>query len=139
MKAQTGDLVYGLYATTPGNTPNTQIVTAGKTTVDGASVLPLNTWSHLAATYDGGTLRLFVNGSQVSSLTVSGSLVTSTGVLTIGGESIWGKNFRGILDEVRIYNHALSAAQIQADMITPLGGVNPKPTPPSALKIVAGP
>ena len=45
----------------------------------GTSQLPLNTWTHLAATYDGTTLRLYVNGVQVGSSAVSGALLTSTG------------------------------------------------------------
>jgi hypothetical protein len=139
MKARPGDLVYALYAGTPGNLPNSQIVTTGKSQLTGASGLPVNTWSHLAATYDGGTLRMYVNGAQVASQAVSGGMLTSTGVLTIGGEGVWGDYFRGTLDEVRIYNRALSAGEIQADMNNPLGGGLPKPAAPSSLRIVASP
>lgn len=139
IKVQPLDLVYGLYAATPGNVADTQVVTSVKTSLEGVSGLPMNTWSHLAATYDGATLRLFVNGAQIGSRPVSGSVVTSAGELMIGGENIWGKYFRGILDEVRIYNHALSVAEIQADMNTPLGGVSPKPVAPSPVRVVAAP
>ena len=45
---------------------------------------------------------------------------TSTGVLRIGGNSIWGEYFAGLIDEVRVYNKALTAAQIQADMAAPI-------------------
>jgi hypothetical protein len=83
--------------------------------------LSLNAWSHLASTYDGSALRLYVNGTLVSSLTTTGSIDVSTGVLRIGGNAIWGEYFSGLIDEVRIYNLARSQAQIQSDMNTPIG------------------
>jgi hypothetical protein len=70
-------------------------------------------WTHLAATYDGRILRVYVNGTQVGSITTSGgNLGTSTGALRIGGNTIWGEFFNGTIDDVRIYNRALSAAEI---------------------------
>ena len=48
-------------------------------------------------------------------------MVTSTGALRIGGNSLWGEYFQGRIDEVRVYSRALSAAEIQTDMATPLG------------------
>ena len=50
------------------------------------------------------------------------SIAVSSGALRIGSNSIWGEYFSGLIDEVRIYNRALTAAQIQQDMATP---VNP--------------
>ena len=86
----------------------------------GSTSLPLNTWSHLATTYDGVTLNLFVNGVQVGSRAVSGAIVASAGVLRIGGNSVWGQYFRGRIDEVRIYSRPLGIAEIQQDMQTPV-------------------
>jgi len=83
--------------------------------------LPLNTWTFLAGTYDGTTLRFYVNGTQVSSQPQSGPLVTSTSPLQIGGDSLYGQFFTGLIDEVRIYSVALTPAQIQADMGAPIG------------------
>jgi len=83
-------------------------------------VLPINTWPHLAATYDGATMRLYVNGVQVSSRAQTGAIVTSTNPLQIGGDSIYGQYFTGRIDEVRVYNRALNVAQIQSNMNTPL-------------------
>jgi hypothetical protein len=41
--------------------------------------------------------------------------------LAIGGNSVWwDEYFRGIIDEVRIYDRALSAQEIEADMVTPI-------------------
>ena len=88
-------------------------------TAEGAP-LPINTWTHLAGTYDGAVLRLFVNGVEVANIPVSGPMPTSTGPLRIGGNSLWKEFFKGRIDEVRIYNRALSPAEIGAAMNTPL-------------------
>ncbi|PYM89329.1 MAG: hypothetical protein DME04_26630 [Candidatus Rokuibacteriota bacterium] len=98
--------------------------TFGGTTIEtyGTAALAVNTWTHLAVTYDGATVRLYVNGAQVSSLARTGALTTSTNALQIGGDSIWGQYFQGMIDEVRVYNRALSAAEIGTDMSTAVGG-----------------
>jgi len=88
-------------------------------TVTGTSKLPLNAWTHLATTYDGATVRLYVNGLQVASAAQTGSIATTTNLLQIGGSPALGAQyFSGRIDEVRIYNRALSAAEIQTDMNT---------------------
>ncbi len=100
----------------------------------GPSALPLNTWSHLAGTYDGTTLRLYVNGTQVASRAQSGPIQTTTGELTIGGDGFYGQYFQGRIDEVRVYNVPLTQAQIQSDMNTAIGGSGggpPDSTPPT--------
>ena len=86
----------------------------------GTSALAANTWSYLAATYDGATLRLYVNGAEVSSQAQTGNIATSTNPLQIGGDSIYGQYFQGLIDDVRIYNTALTQSQIQTDMNTPV-------------------
>ena len=50
--------------------------------------------------------------------------------MQIGGDSIYGQYFQGMIDEVRVYNVALTAAQIQSDMNTPIGC--PDTQPPTA-------
>jgi hypothetical protein len=57
----------------------------------------------------------------VRSLAAAGAMTVSTGALKLGGNSIWGEWFAGLLDDVRLYNRALTAAQIQADMSVPAG------------------
>jgi hypothetical protein len=90
------------------------------TIVYAPSLLAANTWTHLALTYDGSTLRLYLNGNQVSSGSRTGTIATSTNPLQIGGDSIFGQYFRGLIDDVRVYNRALSAAEVQQDMNTPV-------------------
>jgi hypothetical protein len=60
-------------------------------------------------------VRLYVNGTQVATGAVSGALMNSAGALRIGGNTVWGEWFSGLIDEVRVYERALSATEIQAD------------------------
>ncbi len=85
------------------------------------SALGVNTWSHVTLTWNGTTLQLYVNGTQVVSMSQGGTLQTAAGgagAIQIGGNSPYGEYFIGRIDEVRIYNRALSAAEIQTDMST---------------------
>jgi hypothetical protein len=65
-------------------------------------------------------MRMYVNGVQVSSRAQTGQIAISTSPLQIGGDTIYGQYFPGRIDEVRIYNRALSATEIQRDMNTPI-------------------
>jgi len=98
--------------------------------VFGPSALPANAWTHLAATYDGSTLKLYINGALASSVARSGSMPTSNSRLQIGGDGTFGQYFAGSIDDVRVYNTALTESQVRADMNTPVGGSSPVPVSP---------
>jgi hypothetical protein len=133
LKERPNGLSYALYAHN-GARPAAYINTGGADiSADGSQSLPVNTWSHIAATYDGAMLRLYVNGSQVGSQAVTGNMVASASSLRIGGNTVWNEFFSGLIDEVRIYNRALSAAEIQTDSNTPIdSGSGSDATPPTA-------
>jgi concanavalin A-like lectin/glucanase superfamily protein len=59
---------------------------------------------------------MYVNGVQTGTRAQTGALRTSTQPLRFGGDAVWPEWFRGRLDEIRVYDRALTAAQIQADM-----------------------
>jgi hypothetical protein len=67
-------------------------------------------------------MRLYVNGTQVASMAQTSPVLTSGSPLRIGGNYVWGEYFAGSIDEVRIYNRALTATEIQTDMNTAVGG-----------------
>ena len=115
------DAIYYLYASSATNRPGVGVNIGGYQEIFGTSTLPLNTWSHVAGTYNGATLRVYVNGVQVASKAQSGTLLRTTSPLRIGANTQWGEYFGGRIDEVRIYNRALTQAEIQADMNTPVG------------------
>jgi sugar lactone lactonase YvrE len=88
--------------------------------------LPLNVWTHVAGTFDGSTLNLYVNGQSV--WTGPGSLgPINTAPVLIGGAGTC-SHFAGLIDEVKIFNRALSPSEIQAE--AEMGGTaTPTPTP----------
>ena len=138
LKEKPGGLVYSLYANSSSNRPQGETVTGtGAGTAHLAGVGPPltpGTWTHLALTYDNAQLRLFRNGVQVAQDASTGAIQTTTNPLRIGGNAIWGEYTDGRIDEVRVYNRALSAAEITADMTRPVGTTGPPPpdtTPPS--------
>jgi hypothetical protein len=85
--------------------------------------LPLNTWTHVAITYDGAVLRAFVNGVQRGT-NQAVALASVTAPLQVGAWISGSQNvdfWSGTLDEVRVYGRALTAAEIQSDMVAPIG------------------
>ena len=115
LKERPGGMVYALYAAGAGGRPGGYFVSGDEFSALSPNVLPLNAWTHLATTYDGSVLRLYVNGTQVASEAHAGSMAPSTGALKIGGNNVWPEWFRGLIDDVRVYDRALTAAQIQSD------------------------
>lgn len=78
----------------------------------------LNTsqWIHLAAIYDSanGLMKQYINGALVNSVAVSGNLSATTTLLTIGKNSVTNdRYFKGKIDEARLFNVALTDAQLQ--------------------------
>ena len=129
-KEQGSGLAYSMASNSTSGRPYGLVNTGNEQLAQGPAALPANTWSHMAATYDGSALRLYVNGSLVTTLPAIGSIVTSTSPLHFGGNTGLGEWFQGSLDEVRIYNRPLSAAEIQTDMNAPVG--QPAPTDSTA-------
>jgi hypothetical protein len=102
----------------------------GETTTLTASTgtLPLNTWYHAAATYDGSRMLLYLNGTEVGSIAKSGSVSRGRTASVNIGRSPDGSNYlSGAIDDVRIYSSALTQEEIAAL----LSGSTPSNQPPS--------
>ena len=63
----------------------------------------------MALTYDGTTLRLYVNGVPGGQPAAPAAIQSHSNPLWIGGNSPYGEYFQGLIDEMRIYNRALHA------------------------------
>lgn len=76
-----------------------------------AAAATLNAWNHIAVVLSGTSVTLYMNGQPVSG-TLTNTPNIQTGNLSIGALDYPGRYFNGLIDEVRIYNRALSASEI---------------------------
>ena len=88
-----------------------------------AGDVPLNKWTHVSGTYDGATGKtvIYQNGEEVGNRIHSGTITHTDGPLTISEPHIY-DSFKGKIDEVAIFDHALSAEEIEAQYLAGLAG-----------------
>lgn len=103
--------------------------TVRQITTAGANITPGN-WYHVAITYASGRQRIYVNGIQLASSSYTGNLITNGNPLHIGGDQGFaGRQFNGLIDEVRVY----AAEQSQAEVVVDMNATHPCPSTPVAL------
>jgi hypothetical protein len=105
-----------------GNRLRFRLKTNGVTTtlIASSGNLPLNTWYHATATYDGSRMRLYLNGAEVGFVAKTGTVAANTNVPVNLGRNPDGSNYmHGVLDDVRIYSRALTPAEIGTVMTNP--------------------
>jgi hypothetical protein len=84
-----------------------------------ANVLTLNTWNHVAGTFDNGVMKLYVNGTAVATSTAPfTSLPANINEVTIGEDPsiVVSEFFNGMMDDVRIWTTARTASEISTNM-----------------------
>ena len=83
--------------------------------LDSQRILSEDLWYHVAAVYDGVFMSLFMNGAFETSIGATGQIRTTTYDLTIGQHlpDNPGYNYKGVLDEIRLYDYALSLSEIR--------------------------
>jgi len=104
---------------------------SGEKELLGPSAMPLNQWFHLAGTYDGKALKIFVNGSMQAEQGCAGPIKLSSQPLSIGARinvatERAGFALCGQLDEVRLYNRALSQQEIGVLAAPPVKAPRPR-------------
>jgi hypothetical protein len=124
LKERAGGLAYALYA--HDGAPLAQGVAApagyvraqaADRAVRGTAAIVPGTWTHIATTYDGVNQRLYVNGVLVNTQPQSGPIAVTGAPLRIGGNNTFaGEFFQGLIDQVRVYNRALTGPEVLADM-----------------------
>ncbi len=87
----------------------------GHLLIESTSIIPTNQWVHIAAVYDNTNMHIYINGIDENQNPTTIIVGTNNQPLQIGG---WASNpdnnrWHGLVDDVRIYNYALSATEIQ--------------------------
>lgn len=79
--------------------------------------LDLNKWNYVAVTVnaDTDTAYIYINGQQVGTDTAAGDIISGNNPILIGGTNLANYSFDGQIDDVKIYNYALTADQVRAD------------------------
>lgn len=104
--------------------------------------IPLNEWTHAAATWDGTTMRLYMNSFEVGSATRGGTSVAvdPTVGAAIGNQPVGAENrpFDGMIDDVRIYTKALTVEEIKQVMAGPPAPLAAGPSPADGAIVEEG-
>jgi hypothetical protein len=108
--AQRGD-----FSPNPANVLQANIRSGGSLNALSGSALTVNVWTHLAVTYDGANMVLYKDGSQVISATQPGVAYTGSAVFCAAPDPA-----NAQIDDVRVFNSALTQAEIQTFMQMPV-------------------
>lgn len=104
----------------------------GSTTVLSSNIIiPLNSWHYVTGTWDGSTMKIYIDGTQDSNtISLSNNIDTSQNALTIGAYWNGGYPFNGLISNVQVYNFSLSPAQVLQSYLSGVGGTPPSGTQP---------
>jgi len=118
------DRGYCLTAAANGKAEFTVSINEGWKSATTDEIMVVGTWYHLAGVYDGSTVKIYVNGVLQTTTDVTGVHSVSTGTdLYIGDNPTWGgRNFEGIIDDIRIWNVARTETEILENFEKELAG-----------------
>ncbi len=95
-------------------------ITSGSTRISGSGYAGANTWTHVAIVYD-GVARLYVNGTLAATSSAFTARMNNT--LRIGNSVVGSDStFRGLIDEVKVYNRAITQQQLYQNYLDGLAG-----------------
>ena len=104
---------YRLWITATGALQFEVLIGGTTKSVTSATTIPLNTWKHVAARYDGSELRVFIGGTiEAATTAATDSLVATTEALWLGYYDGTSHHLNGYLDDVSVYARALSDTEV---------------------------
>jgi len=86
----------------------------GASHLSSAASIPIDAWTHVAGSYDGAYMRVYINGTVAASTARTGPIPVNALPLRFGADSTGNTRFSGEIDEARIYGRALGTAEITA-------------------------
>lgn len=91
-------------------------------TLNPGNVLSAGAWQHVAATYDGATMRMYINGVEVASQPQTGAIDAYNDPIVIARNVVNGSLYHGLIDEIGLYRRALSSAEVQSIATADIAG-----------------
>jgi hypothetical protein len=114
-KQKSGEYPYGIQYNSSGSSIRATVNASAR--ADSSSTPSfVGEWAHLCMTYDGSAVILYKDGEEAGRIDASGELQQNDLSLSIGGRLGSGQNFNGTIDDVYLFNHALSIEEIQTIM-----------------------
>ena len=113
-KTSNGNDGYGLHQVSGGQFARFWVNKASDAATGVQAAMTAGQWNHLAGTYDGATLRLYVNGRLAASRAYTTAITHSSTAFQIGRSPLTGSFFRGRVDEVLLHNSAISLTTVQS-------------------------
>ena len=95
-------------------------------------------WHFLVGTWDGGVLKSYIDGNLDAEMPCAGTILTNDEPLFIGARGGKERFILGALDELKVYNYALSEAEIVKDMENPITAVEPNGKLATTWSIIKG-
>jgi len=100
----------------------------GKTSFKAAKIVDDTEWHHYAVTYDGSNIVLYIDGNECSRVECTGKIKRDATRQIVIGRNPWNVSIEGLMDEIRIYDRALSKDEI-GQIMKGTKIVKPSPTP----------
>jgi uncharacterized repeat protein (TIGR01451 family) len=82
--------------------------------------VPSGTWVHIAFTYDGVSVKGYLNGNLILTAAATADIQARGNLLRLGVDGSLNQGYRGLMDDLRIYNRTLTETEIQQDMAQPV-------------------
>jgi hypothetical protein len=111
---------YALSINTGNNLFFTVNTSAGSNGILSTNIIPAGVYTHVAAIYDGTTMRVYINGNLEGTTSHTGNIMPNNGPLNIGRNFATATNFIGRMDEIKIWNLSIAEHEIRQNMHTRL-------------------
>jgi len=118
-----GDITYGMFIN-----PSALVrfhYSGGSTLDTPANTIKANEWTHVVGTYDGKTVKVYLNGVVKAELNANAAIPANTATFVIGGTQDSRDWYAGMLDEVKLYSRGLTADEVKRSMNGPITAVYP--------------
>ncbi|HIP27886.1 MAG TPA: hypothetical protein EYG82_01775 [Sulfurovum sp.] len=125
-----GFTFYTYWDGTDVNTAQIRLLTGnGANPIRIAAPISANIWTHVVASYDGATLRIYINGVKQPEVTASRTILNADTPLLIGKGLGTNFYYNGLIDEVKLYDYTLTDVEVQDIYNNEFAGTNYDGTP----------